>query len=163
MAFTASAFSFLLVAGGVSAAPTDVPPDAKVVAFINGFCKEMLAAGAQDLKDPTDQQVAELGKKVMKFYHKSHYANAGDNLLPDRLRFSFKKGISNLKFYDCPVNVTRVRKTTTTGIGFKETAEKGSVYDYFLKKKEGVSGMPAQVRVFVNEGGQIFFDDLGSL
>lgn len=152
-----------LVAGQARAgAPTDVPPDPKVVEFINGFCADMGAA-AKEKAGMTDADISELGKKAMKYYHKSHFNGAKDNLKDDRLRFSFKKGIGNLKFYKCPVEITRVRKTNTSGIGFKDTAEKGQVFDYFLKKNDGVAGMPAQIRVFVNEKGEISFDDLGSL
>ncbi len=159
-----------LMAGGLmvaaapafAAGPTDVQPDPKVVEFINTFCAEMNAA-TKDMPSPSDGDISELGKKAMKFYHRSHYNGAKDNLKDDRLRFSFKKGMSNIKFYDCPVKITRVRKTATSGIGFKDTAEKGLVFDYFLKKKDGVAGMPAQVRVFVSEKGEISFDDLGSL
>ena len=124
---------------------------------------DVLVYNTCSIREKAESKVySALGKQAMKFYHRSHYNNAGDNLKDDRLRFSFKKGATDLKFYECPVKITRVRKTATSGIGFKETAEKGSVYDYFLAKKAGVSGLPAQVRVFVNEKGEISFD-LGSL
>jgi hypothetical protein len=158
----ALAGSSLVSTQALAGGPTDVQPDPKVVEFINGFCAEMNAA-TKDIASPSDAEVSELGKKALKFYHRSHYNGAKDNLKDDRLRFSFKKGIGNLKFYDCPVKITRVRKTATSGIGFKDTAEKGLVFDYFLKKKDGVAGLPAQVRVFVSEKGEISFDDLGSL
>lgn len=153
----------LLAAPAVSlAAAGDVPQDPKVVEFINKFCSE-IGEAAKTVNSNDDAAVSELGKKAVKFFHKSHYDNTGANLKADRLRFSFKKGSGNLKFYDCPVKITRVRKTGTTAIGFKETGEKGAVYDYFLAKKAGVAGMPAQIRIFVSEAGVISVDDVGSL
>jgi hypothetical protein len=153
----------MLAVPGVSrAAAGDVPQDPKVVEFINKFCAD-IGAAAQASDNNDDVAVSELGKKAVKYFHKSHYDNTGANLKADRLRFSFKKGSGDLKFYDCPVKITRVRKTGTTAIGFKETGEKGAVYDYFLAKKAGVSGMPAQIRIFVSETGGIWIDDVGSL
>ncbi len=155
---------------GLSVAPMaqagDVQPDPAVVEFINKFFAEMKKVGAEN-SDPgaadIDAKVAAAGKIAMGYYHKSHHAKAGDNLLPDRLRFSFKKGFNGIKFYQDPVKITRVRALTTQAIGFKETAEKGKSFDYFLAKKEGVSGMPAQIRIFIGETSGIKIDDLGSL
>jgi hypothetical protein len=59
--------------------------------------------------------------------------------------------------------ITRVRSLATHAIGFKETAEKDRSFDCFLSKKEGVSGMPAQIRIFIGEASGIKIDDLGSL
>jgi hypothetical protein len=154
------------IAPGVQAAPGDVEPDEKIVAFINEYFTKMKEAGAETATpndSDIDAKVAAAGKIAMNYYHRSHHSKAGDNLLPDRLRFSFKKGFTGIKFYQHPVKVTRVRALTTQAIGFKETAEKGKSFDYFLAKKEGVSGMPAQVRVFVGEQSGIKFDDTGSL
>ena len=162
--------TILAVALGLSASPVihagDVQPDPAVVEFINKFFADMKKAGAETATPndgDIDAKVAAAGKVAMGYYHKSHHSKAGDNLLPDRLRFSFKKGFTGIKFYQDPVKVTRVRALTTQAIGFKETAEKGKSFDYFLAKKEGVSGMPAQVRIFIGEQSGIKFDDVGSL
>jgi hypothetical protein len=146
--------------------PADVEPDPKVVEFINELFVKMKEAGA-DAADPNEagitSKVETAGKIAQKFYHKSHHAKAGDNLLPDRLRFSFKKGFTGIKFYEHPVKVSRVRKLTTQAIGFKETAERGTAFDYFIDKKPGVSGRPAPIRIFIGEMSGITIDDLGSL
>ncbi len=55
--------------------------------------------------------------------------------------------------YAQPVKITRIRKTGTTAICFRETAEKGKVADYFIAKQESVNGMPALVKIFFPEGG----------
>jgi hypothetical protein len=51
------------------------------------------------------------------------------------------------------VKITRIRRTGVSAIGFRETAEKGKVTDYFVAKKDGVNGMPAPVKIFFPEGG----------
>ena len=145
---------------------SDVQPDAAVVEFINRFFSEMKTLGA-DASDPSSAQnesnVSAAGKIAMQYYHHSHHAKAGDNLLPDRLRFSFKKGFNGIKYYQHPVQITRVRALVTQAVGFKETAEKGHAFDYFLAKRDGVSGMPAQIRIFIGESSGIKIDDVGSL
>jgi hypothetical protein len=166
-ATTALLLTLGILSGSVAPAQAaDTKPDPKVVEFINSFFTKMKETGA-DAANPNDadidKKVAEAGKVAMGFYHKSHHAKSGDNLLPDRLRFSFKKGFTGIKFYEHPVKVSRVRALTTQAIGFKETAEKGSSFDYFIDKKAGVSGRPAQIRIFINEAGDIKIDDLGSL
>src|SRR5689334_1016967 len=85
--------AMLTLAISAQAAPGDVPPDPKVVEVLNTFCTEM-AAATKDMASPSDADISALGKKAMKFYHKSHYNNAKDNLKDDRLRFSFKKGVT---------------------------------------------------------------------
>ena len=120
---------------------SDVQPEAPIVAFINNFFAEMKQMGA-DSSDPSaadnEANVCAAGKIAMQYYHHSHHAK--DNLLPDRLRFSFKKGFNGIKFYQDPVHITRARALATHAIGFKETAEKGKLFDYFLAKKDGVAG-----------------------
>jgi hypothetical protein len=122
----------------------DVQPDASVVEFINNFFGDMKRLGANS-SAPSDadneSNVSAAGKVAMQYYHHSHHAKAGDNLLPDRLRFSFKKAFNNIKFYEDPVRITRVRALATQGVGYKETAEKGRLFDYFLAKREGAGGV----------------------
>ena len=145
---------------------SDVHPDAAVVDFINKFFWEMKQCGAETsnhLAKDNEAIVAAAGKVAVQYYHCSHHAKTGDNLLPDRLHFSFKKGFNGIKLYQDPVHITRVRSLATQAIGFKETAEKGRSFDYFLSKKEGVSGIPAQIRIFIGETSGIKIDDLGSL
>lgn len=92
-------------------------------------------------------------KAALPHLHKSLLAPGGGDVSADLRRFSFKKAWENAKFYAQPVKITRVRRTGTSAIGFRETAEKGKVTDYFVAKKDGVNGMPAPVKIFFPEGG----------
>ncbi|MBP7283942.1 MAG: hypothetical protein KBA66_20320 [Leptospiraceae bacterium] len=51
------------------------------------------------------------------------------------------------------VELGDVHKGTFSTVGFKETAEKGRRDKYFIKKKEGLNGMPAPIHVFIPENG----------
>lgn len=116
--------------------------DARAEKLLNNFMKAL-----------SIENFDESAKAVMKYTHKSLHNADGTNLTSDLLRFSFKKAHDNAKFYAQPVKITRVRKTGVTAIGFKETAQKGTVYDYFISKKDGVDGMPAPVKIFFPEDG----------
>jgi hypothetical protein len=72
-------------------------------------------------------------------------------------------GYNGIKYYQYPVQITRVRALVTQAVGFKDTAEKGRAFDYFLAKRDGVSGLPAPIRVFIGESSGIKIDDVGSL
>jgi hypothetical protein len=88
----------------------------------------------------------------------------GNDLTTDIRQFSFKKAHSNAKFYQIPVKITRIRPTRVTAIGFEETAEKGSVVDYFISKKEGGNGLPAPIKIFFPaDGGTPKISYMGSL
>ena len=92
-------------------------------------------------------------KAALPYLHKSLLAPDGADVTNDLRNFSFKKAWSNAKFYAQPVKITRIRRTGVSAIGFRETAEKGKVTDYFVGKKDGVNGMPAPVKIFFPEGG----------
>lgn len=92
-------------------------------------------------------------KAALPYLHKSLLGPGGTDVSADLRRFSFKKAWENAKFYAQPVKITRIRRTGVSAIGFRETAEKGRVTDYFVAKKEGVNGMPAPVKIFFPEGG----------
>lgn len=145
-------FSLLLLAS--TAAPTllpklahaqlDEPVDPRGEKVLNDFLAALTANEAS-----IDAAI----KAALPYLHKSLLGPGGSDVSADLRRFSFKKAWENAKFYAQPVKITRVRKTSTTAIGFRETAEKGKVVDYFVGKKEGVSGMPAPVKIFFPEGG----------
>jgi hypothetical protein len=110
----------------------------------------------------TDFNVA--AQKAMQQIHKSDYAKDGSSLKQDRLNFSFKKAWQNAKFYANPIKITRVQKTSLSGIGFKETAQAGTSYKVWIGKKQGVNGMPAPIYVFFPaDGGEPKVHDYGSL
>ena len=104
-----------------------------------------MKALGNDSSDPSSAEneanVSAAGKVAIQYYHHSHQAKAGDNLLPDRLRFSFKKGSNGIKYYQHPVQITRVRTLVTQAVGFKDAAERGRAFDYFLAKRDGAAGL----------------------
>ena len=96
----------------------------------------------------------EAGKKLVaaKVVHSSKLdKNDNRKLNPDSLRFAYKKAFGNVKFYDQVA--TRTVLTGTTAVGFGPTAQKGKLFKYFIRKKEGVNGMPAPIQVFYPEDG----------
>jgi hypothetical protein len=92
-------------------------------------------------------------KAALPYIHKSEYDKSGSNLKQDRLDYSFKKAWQNAKFYQNPVKITRVQKQSVTAIGFGNTAQKGTCYKVFIAKKEGGTGLPAPLNVFIPEDG----------
>lgn len=125
-------------------APMDEAVDPRAERLLNDLLSA-LAANPQSLDAAA--------KAALPHLHKSLLSPGGDDISADLRRFSFKKAWENAKFYAQPVKITRIRKTGTSAIGFRETAEKGRVVDYFIGKKEGVNGMPAPVKIFFPEGG----------
>jgi hypothetical protein len=131
----------------------DVSIDATCEKVLNQFMEALMIENAD-----------ESAKEVMKFAHKSLYNASGTDLSKDLRSFSFKKAHDNAKFYQIPVKITRVRKTGVTAIGYGDTAEKGTVYDYFIAKRVGVNGMPAPIKVFLPaNGGEPKISYMGSL
>jgi len=131
--------------------PAASEPEPAAIGLLNNF---MAALQIEDL----EQSV----KESTKYLHKSLLSKAGDDISPDLRRMGFKKARDNVKLYDVPVKITRVRPTGATSIGFKETAEKGKVVDYMLEKKGG-KGLPAPVKIFFPETGDPKIAYLGSL
>jgi hypothetical protein len=125
-------------------AQMDEPVDARAEKLLNDFLTALTSS-----PDNMDAAI----KAALPFLHKSLLAPGGGDVSSDLRRFSFKKAWENAKFYAQPVKITRIRRTGISAIGFRETAEKGKVSDYFVAKKEGVSGMPAPVKIFFPEGG----------
>jgi len=129
--------------------------DPKAVAKIEQFLKILVDS-------PTIEEAA---KKVVEanLVHISMLdKNDKSKLNADKMRFSFKKAYDSAKFYQ--PKVTRVLKTSTTAVGFKETAQKGSLYKYWVAKKDGQAGLPAPLQIFVAEGGaEPVLYDFGSL
>jgi hypothetical protein len=125
-------------------AQMDEPVDARAEKLLNDFLAAL--TGSPDNMDAAI-------KAALPHLHKSLLAPGGGDVSSDLRRFSFKKAWENAKFYAQPVKITRIRRTGTSAIGFRETAEKGKVTDYFIAKKEGTSGMPAPVKIFFPEGG----------
>ena len=128
----------------VAQAQMDEPLDPRAEKLLNDFLGA-LTSNAVDM----DAAI----KAALPHLHKSLLAPGGGDVSRDLRSFSFKKAWQNAQFYAQPVKITRIRKTGTTAIGFRETAEKGKVTDYFVAKKEGVNGLPAPVKIFFPDDG----------
>ena len=138
---------------GTGVALTGAKRDAAAKALLNKFFK---ALSISDFEASI--------KACKPMMHKSLYNAQGNDISPDLRRFGFKKAHDGAKFYTQPVNITRVRETSMSGVGFGDTAEAGQVVDYFVGKKDGVGGMPAPVKVFFPSNGnpaKIFY--IGSI
>lgn len=134
----------LLLTGGVfsQVRAQDVSPDPKAVELLNNFMKALTISDFE----------ASI-KAAIPYMHKTLLNASGKDITPDLRRFGFKKANTGAPGYELPVNVTRVRKTGTTQVGFGPTAEAGAVYDYFIGKKESTGGMPAPVKIFFPASG----------
>jgi hypothetical protein len=124
------------------AAAQTLSPDQRAVDLLNKMMGALLIENEE-----------ESAKAVKLLVHKSLLAPDGRSLSRDVREFSFRKAHSGAKLYSAPVVVTRVRQRSLTAIGFQETAEEGTEFDYFIAKKEGVAGLPAPVRVFFPKNG----------
>ncbi|MBI2267285.1 MAG: hypothetical protein HYU64_19325 [Armatimonadetes bacterium] len=101
---------------------------------------------------------------VLPLVHKSLLSRDGKDLDRNVKEFSYKKAYQNVKFYKQPVEIHEVHKGNVMTIGFKETAERGRRDKYFIKKKDGINGMPAPIHIFWPEnGGDPKVVDMGSL
>jgi len=67
---------------------------------------------------------------------------------------SLKKDFNDIKFYKQPVEITRVNKTYSNGLGYGVAATKGYVYKIWIQKKDPSQGMPAPVSILLPDEGQ---------
>src|ERR1035437_911998 len=74
------------------------------------------------------------------------------SLRSDIKMYSLKKDFENIKFYSDPVVITRVNVIQSNGYGFGKTAIAGTIYKIWIKKKDGINGMPAPVQIMVPKG-----------
>lgn len=91
-------------------------------------------------------------RKVVPLMHRSLLDRSGKRLDDDTLRFSFKKAHQNAQHYAYPVQITRVQKLRTTGVGHGRTYQKGVEYKYWIRKRKGEIGMPAPLVLFFPRG-----------
>jgi hypothetical protein len=130
-----------------------IKPDPKAIDLLN----KLLAA--LSIEDPDARLQA-----VIPLVHKSMLTADGKDLDSDTKQFSYKKAYQNVGCYKQPVEISQVHKGNTYTIGWEETAETGRTDKYFVKKKDGVNGMPAPIHVFWPEnGGDPKIVNMGSL
>ncbi|MBI2264924.1 MAG: hypothetical protein HYU64_07100 [Armatimonadetes bacterium] len=143
------AASFVFEARGIE----KISPDPKGVALVDELVKALSIADA-------DARV----KALLPLVHKSLLSRDGKDLDWNVKDYSYKKAWQNVKFYKQPVEIHEVHKGNVFTIGFRETAERGRGDKYFIKKKEGINGMPAPISIFWPEnGGDPKVIDMGSL
>ncbi len=73
----------------------------------------------------------------------------GKKVSSDTIQFSLKKDYNNVKFYSVPAEITRIQLNKNSYDGFEKTYIEGDIYKIWVKKKEGVAGMPAPIPVIV--------------
>lgn len=111
----------------------------------------LLASTLSVLQQNRDEEAA--AAAIVPYLHKSLLDATGARLTTDVRSFSFKKAHGSAGLYAVPVNITRVRPSAVTAIGYGPTGEQGRSVDYFVAKRPGVNGMPAPVTVFFPAGG----------
>lgn len=138
-----------------SASAADVAANPVAVSVIEKFLEALVSADS--IEDAAKRVVA------AKLVHQSLVDTRDPTTLnADKMRFSFKKAYGSAKLYQA--KITRVAETSVTAVGYKETAQKGKLYKYFVAKKDGVSGMPAPLQIFFPDGdGPPVLYDFGSL
>lgn len=142
-----------LLASASGAAIEKIDPDPKGVKL----CSDLLAALSRESE-------AERVQATVPLLHKSLLSDDGKDLARQIREFSFKKAAAGAKFYAQPAEIFEVHKGLEQTIGFQNTAERGRVDKYFVKKKEGAAGRPAPLHVFwPKDGGEPKLVNIGSL
>lgn len=130
-----------------------IEPDPAAAKLVNDFMNALTIADE-----------AERLQAILPLVHDSLKSNDKKDLFSNVKQFSYKRAVNMIKLYKLPVELGDVHKGTVSTVGFKETAERGRRDKYFVKKKDGVNGLPAPIHVFIPENGgapKIF--DFGSL
>ncbi len=71
---------------------------------------------------------------------------------------SLKKDFNDIKYYKQPIEITRVNKTYSNGMGYGVAATKGYVYKIWIQKVDPSKGMPAPVSIMLPDEGQYVKD-----
>jgi hypothetical protein len=143
----------LLSVVAANAAPKKVEADPRGTKVVS----ELLAA--LSLTDDNARLAA-----VIPVMHKSMLTDDGKDLADNVKRYSYKKAYQNVHLYEQPAAIFEVHELPEQTVGFQATAERGVVYKYFVKKKEGEAGRPAPIHVFFpSDGGAPKCINIGSL
>lgn len=130
-----------------------IAPDPAAAKLVNDFMTALTIADE-----------AERLQAILPLVHNSLKTNDKKDLFSSVKQFSYKRAVNMIKLYKIPVELGEVHKGTDSTVGFKETAEVGRRDKYFVKKKEGVNGLPAPIHVFIpKSGGTPKIYDFGSL
>lgn len=132
----------VLCSGSLSSAPQDIPvsrvPD-DVIRVLNEYLSVLSSSSS------VDAAASELVRRGIVAGHLLRTDKSG--MPSDVTEFSLKKDFSNVKFYAVPAVITRVSFYPDDTDGFGDTLIRGDRYKIFIKKKEGVPGMPAPIPV----------------
>ncbi len=149
--------SFLVILLGFAISPLvaieKIAPDPAAAKLVNDFMNALTIADE-----------AERLQAILPMVHDSLKSNDKKDLFSSVKQFSYKRAVNMIKLYKLPVELGDVHKGSVSTVGFKEAAERGRRDKYFVKKKDGVNGLPAPIHVFIPEAGgapKIF--DFGSL
>lgn len=130
-----------------------IEPDPKAAKLVSDFMNALTIA------DESERLQA-----ILPMVHDSLKTKDKKDLFSSVKQFSYKRAVDMIKLYKNPVELGEVHKGTVSTIGFKELAEKGRRDKYFVKKKDGINGLPAPIHVFIPEnGGEPKIYDFGSL
>jgi len=87
---------------------------------------------------------AQSAASLVPFLHKSLLSQDGKTLNASVRDFGFKKDRGNAVFYKVPVDVVKTEKVQEGLNG-----EEGTVWKYFIARKDENTGMPAPMKIFV--------------
>ena len=99
-------------------------------------------------------------QKLLLIVHDSMKTDDKKDLNSNIKQFSYKKAVSGISRYKIPIELGEVHKGKLVTIN----SIKGRRDKYFIKKKEGVSGLPAPIHIFIPEdGSEAKIIDFGSI
>jgi hypothetical protein len=148
--------AFIMLGGSLFSQTKDIsesklPDDVKEV--LNEYIK--ILQNATDLDDAAS--------KVKKIFA-GHLLNSEGEVDKDVYYYSLKKDFNNAKFYQYPVDITRISRTMNSYDGFQETLFEGTRYKIWIAKKDGVAGVPAPVPIIKpSKGSPKVVSVIGSL
>lgn len=127
----------------------DLPKNVKAV--LESYVSMLRSAGSLD--DAAKQFTMLAGGSLV------NESSSSISLRSSVMPYSLKKDYENIKFYADPIIITRVNSNPTSQTsGFGDSAIKGRIYKIWIKKKEGVDGLPAPVSIMVPEGHPVIKD-----
>lgn len=148
--------AFIMLGGSLFAQTKDIS-----VSKLPDDVKEVLNEYIKILQNATDLDDA--ASKVKKIFA-GHLLNSEGEVDKDVYYFSLKKDFNNAKFYQYPVEITRISRTMNDYDGFQETLFEGTRYKIWIAKKDGVAGLPAPVPIIKpSEGSPKVVSVIGSL
>lgn len=124
--------------------PSDLPND--VVETLNAYLTVLTLS-----KSAEDAGAALIAKSLIG----GHLISTdGKSASRDIIEFSLKKDRENVRFYALPADISRVTVSENDYDGFQKTLFEGTRYKIWIRKKPGISGMPAPIPVIKPANGR---------